>query len=107
MLHAMDAAEFTCQVLPSIRPQLRIAVLSAALDWLRSHPAAIDRFGRFFINLSRDTLVDPGTAAFVRNAVAEAGVDPRRVGFEVAEKLAIGNLTQANKLFGELRHLGI
>jgi diguanylate cyclase (GGDEF)-like protein/PAS domain S-box-containing protein len=81
-------------------------VITAALDWLRTHTAALDRFGRFFINLSRDTLVDPGTAAFVRNAVAEAGVDPRRVGFEVAEKLAIGNLTQANKLFGELRHLG-
>lgn len=28
MLHAMDAAEFTCQVLPSIRPQLRIAVVT-------------------------------------------------------------------------------
>jgi diguanylate cyclase (GGDEF)-like protein/PAS domain S-box-containing protein len=81
-------------------------VITAALDWLRTHTAALDRFGRFFINLSRDSLVDPGTAAFVRNAVAEAGVDPRRVGFEVAEKLAIGNLTQANKLFGELRHLG-
>jgi diguanylate cyclase (GGDEF)-like protein/PAS domain S-box-containing protein len=81
-------------------------VITAALDWLRTHTAALDRFGRFFINLSRDTLVDPGTAAFVRNAVAEAGVDPRRVGFEVAEKLAIGNLTHANKLFGELRHIG-
>lgn len=28
MLHAMDAAEFTCQILPSLRPQLRIAVVT-------------------------------------------------------------------------------
>jgi len=28
MLGAMDAAEFTCQILPSIRPQLRIAVVT-------------------------------------------------------------------------------
>ena len=28
MLRAMDAAEFTCEILPSIRPQLRIAVVA-------------------------------------------------------------------------------
>jgi len=81
-------------------------VIGAALNWMQGHAAALDRFGRFFINLSRDSLVDPGTATFVRNALAEAGVDPRRVGFEVSEKFAIGNLTQANQLFGELRRLG-
>jgi diguanylate cyclase (GGDEF)-like protein/PAS domain S-box-containing protein len=81
-------------------------VIGAALKWMQGHAAALDRFGRFFINLSRDSLVDPGTATFVRNAVAEAGVDPRRVGFEVSEKFAIGNLTQANQLFSELRRLG-
>jgi len=81
-------------------------VIAAALNWMQGHATALDRFGRFFINLSRDSLVDPGTATFVRNALAEAGVDPRRVGFEVSEKFAIGNLTQANQLFGELRRLG-
>jgi diguanylate cyclase (GGDEF)-like protein len=81
-------------------------VIAAALNWMQDHATALDRFGRFFINLSRDSLVDPGTATFVRNALAEAGVDPRRVGFEVSEKFAIGNLTQANQLFSELRRLG-
>ena len=28
MLRAMDAAEFTCQILPPPRPQLRIAVVT-------------------------------------------------------------------------------
>jgi diguanylate cyclase (GGDEF)-like protein/PAS domain S-box-containing protein len=81
-------------------------VITTALEWLQGHGAALDRFGRFFINLSRDSLVDPATAAFVRGALAGAGVDPRRIGFEVSEKIAIGNLTQANQLFGELRLLG-
>jgi EAL domain-containing protein (putative c-di-GMP-specific phosphodiesterase class I) len=34
------------------------------------------------------------------------GIDPRRIGFEVSEKIAIGNLTQSNLLFAELRRLG-
>jgi len=81
-------------------------VIAAALQWIRNHPVPGARGSRFFLNLSRDSLVDPETVAFVRNAVAEAGVDPRRLGFEVAEKVAIGHLTQADQLFGGLRRLG-
>ena len=33
-------------------------------------------------------------------------MDPRRLGFEVTEKVAIAHLTQANHLFGDLRRLG-
>jgi EAL domain-containing protein (putative c-di-GMP-specific phosphodiesterase class I) len=81
-------------------------VISATLKWMQQNAAALSRASRFFINLSRDALVDPSTAAYVRQAVAEAGVDPGRLGFEVSEKFAIGNLTQANHLFGELRRMG-
>jgi diguanylate cyclase (GGDEF)-like protein/PAS domain S-box-containing protein len=81
-------------------------VITAALAWMQSHRDHLARFGRFFINLSRDSVVEAGTAAFIRNALADAGVDPQRVGFEVQEKVAIANLTQANQLFGELRRSG-
>jgi diguanylate cyclase (GGDEF)-like protein/PAS domain S-box-containing protein len=81
-------------------------VITAALNWIRQNPVPGARGSRFFMNLSRDTLVDPETVTFVRNAVSEAGVDPRRLGFEVSEKAAIGHLTQADQLFGELRRLG-
>jgi diguanylate cyclase (GGDEF)-like protein/PAS domain S-box-containing protein len=81
-------------------------VIAATLKWMHDHKAALDRVSRFFINLSKDSIVDPATAAYVRHAVSEVGVDPRRIGFEVSEKIAIGNLTQANQLFGELRRLG-
>jgi EAL domain-containing protein (putative c-di-GMP-specific phosphodiesterase class I) len=81
-------------------------VITAALKWMHDHKSTLDRMSRFFINLSRDSLVDPSTAGYVRNAVSEMAVDPRRLGFEVSEKIAIGNLTQANQLFSELRRLG-
>ncbi len=81
-------------------------VIATALQWIQRNPISLTRASRFFINLSRDSVVDPETPAFVRHAVSEAGVDPRRLGFEVAEKVAIGNLSQANGLFTELRRLG-
>jgi diguanylate cyclase (GGDEF)-like protein/PAS domain S-box-containing protein len=81
-------------------------VIGAALDWIRGHPAVLDRASRFFINLSRDSITDPETAAFIRQAVTEFGVDPHRLGFETAEFVAIGNVGKANQLIGELRRIG-
>jgi diguanylate cyclase (GGDEF)-like protein/PAS domain S-box-containing protein len=81
-------------------------VISTALEWIQRNPISLTRASRFFVNLSRDTVIDPETPAFVRHAVSEAGVDPRRLGFEIAEKVAIGNLSQTNGLFAELRRLG-
>jgi diguanylate cyclase (GGDEF)-like protein/PAS domain S-box-containing protein len=81
-------------------------VVNAALQWMQGHAAAMSRVSRFFINLSRDSVIDPETGAFVRQAIAQAGVDPRRLGFEVAESVAIGNLSRANQLFNELRRMG-
>jgi diguanylate cyclase (GGDEF)-like protein/PAS domain S-box-containing protein len=81
-------------------------VIAAALRWMQRNREALGRLSRFFINLSRDSLVDAETAGFIRSAVSEAGVDPRRLGFEVTEKVAIAHLTQANQLFGDLRRLG-
>ena len=60
------------------------------------NPDAIPPASRLFINLSRDTVVDPETAPYLQRAFAQAGVDPRRFGFEVAEGIAIGNLSRAN-----------
>jgi EAL domain-containing protein (putative c-di-GMP-specific phosphodiesterase class I) len=81
-------------------------VIEAALKWMQGNVAALGRVSRFFVNLSRDSVVDPTTAAHIRNALGEAGVDPRRLGFEVPEKVAIGHLTQANQLFADLRRIG-
>jgi EAL domain-containing protein (putative c-di-GMP-specific phosphodiesterase class I) len=73
---------------------------------MKANPQALTCLSRFFINLSRDSVVDPDTAAYVRQAAASAGVDPRRIGFELSENVAIGNLSRANQLINELRRLG-
>jgi len=81
-------------------------VIGAALAWMQRNPSAFARLSRFFINLSRDSVIDPETPAFVRQSIAQAGVDPRRLGFEIAEGVAIGHLSQSNQLFAELRRTG-
>jgi diguanylate cyclase (GGDEF)-like protein/PAS domain S-box-containing protein len=81
-------------------------VISAALDWIRHHPDALKGVSKFFINLSKDSITDADTAAFIREAMATAGVDPRRLGFETAESTAISNLGKANQLISELRRSG-
>ena len=81
-------------------------VIDATLGWMSANPQVLPRVSRFFINLSRDSVVDPDTAAYVRQAAAGVGVDPRRLGFELSESVAIGNLTRANQLINDLRRLG-
>jgi diguanylate cyclase (GGDEF)-like protein/PAS domain S-box-containing protein len=81
-------------------------VIGTALQWMQANAAAMDRVSRFFVNLSRDSVVDPETGAYIRQAIAAAGLDPRRLGFEVAESVAISHLGPANQLFGELRRAG-
>jgi diguanylate cyclase (GGDEF)-like protein/PAS domain S-box-containing protein len=81
-------------------------VINTALQWMQRNAAAIAPESRLFINLSRDSIIDPETAPFVRQAFAQAGVDPRRFGFEAPENIAIGNLAKINLLIAELRRIG-
>ena len=81
-------------------------VIAAALDWIARHEQAMTRVSRFFINLSKDSVVDPETASFVRQALSGAGVDPARIGFEISENVAIANLSSANQLINDLRRIG-
>jgi len=81
-------------------------VIAAALDWISRHHQAMTRVSRFFINLSKDSVMDPETASFVRQALSGAGVDPARIGFEISENVAIANLSSANRLINDLRRIG-
>ena len=81
-------------------------VLATALQWVAGHQDACRQLSRVFINLSRDSIADPGTAEFIRQSLATSGVDPRRIGFETAESVAVGNLGKANNLIVALRRLG-
>ena len=81
-------------------------VISTALHWLAANPAATARVARVYVNLSGDSLGDPQLQDFIRAALDETRVTPTKIGFEITETAAIGNLTRANQLIGELRRLG-
>jgi EAL domain-containing protein (putative c-di-GMP-specific phosphodiesterase class I) len=81
-------------------------VISRALHWLAANPATTQRIGRVYVNLSGDSLSDPQLHDFIRGVLDETRVHPTKIGFEITETAAIGNLTRANQLIGELRRLG-
>jgi diguanylate cyclase (GGDEF)-like protein/PAS domain S-box-containing protein len=81
-------------------------VISSALHWLAANPATTQRIGRVYVNLSGDSLSDPQLHDFIRAVLDETRVHPTKIGFEITETAAIGNLTRANQLIGELRRLG-
>ena len=81
-------------------------VISHALHWLAAHPAVTQRIARVYVNLSGDSLGDPQLQEFIRATLAETRVAPAKIGFEITETAAIGNLTRANQLIAELRRLG-
>jgi len=81
-------------------------VLATALQWVGAHGDQLKRVSKIFINLSKDSVADPETAEFVRQSLASSGVDPRRIGFETSESVAVGNLGKANALIMALRRFG-
>ena len=81
-------------------------VISNALHWLAANPATTQRIGRVYVNLSGDSLSDPQLHDFIRAMLDETRVQPVKIGFEITETAAIGNLTRANQLIAELRRLG-
>jgi diguanylate cyclase (GGDEF)-like protein/PAS domain S-box-containing protein len=81
-------------------------VISTALNWLAANPAMTQRIERVYMNLSGDSLSDPQLHDFIRAVLDETRVLPTKIGFEITETAAIGNLTRANQLIAELRRLG-
>lgn len=81
-------------------------VITTALQWMSTHRAQTERASRLFINLSGDSVGDPQLQEFIRQSIVEMGVPPERLGFEITETAAIGNLTRANQLIADLRALG-
>lgn len=81
-------------------------VITAACRWASENPGLFSRVSRLFINLTRDSLLDPETGEFVRQAIASTGANPANFGFEVAESLAIAHLGKANQLIMALRRAG-
>jgi len=58
------------------------------------------------INLSGQSLGDPGFAAYIGSALGEAQLDPAQLIFEVTETTAIGNIAAAREFARQLARLG-
>lgn len=81
-------------------------VVEHTFRWLRDHPAALEELGMVSINLSAHSLTDAQTPGFIFDRLAEHGIPPEKVCFEVSETAAIANLPDAVDLLGELRRAG-
>jgi EAL domain-containing protein (putative c-di-GMP-specific phosphodiesterase class I) len=81
-------------------------VIASAVQWLAAHRESVAHVGRVFINLSADSVGDTQLAPFVRELLHAHAFPADKLGFEITETAAIGNLTRANQLIGELGELG-
>jgi diguanylate cyclase (GGDEF)-like protein/PAS domain S-box-containing protein len=81
--------------------QLDSYVLGRALAMLQEHPERC-----VSVNLSGQSVSDPEMHACIRKRLAESGVDPKRLIFEITETVFITNLSQARRLVEELRAIG-
>lgn len=81
-------------------------VITTAIQWLAAHREQAEAIERVFVNLSGDSVGDPQLPDFIRGLLHELSVSPEKLGFEITETAAIGNLTRANLLIAGLRASG-
>lgn len=60
----------------------------------------------YSINLSSQTLTQPGTCELIESKLAEVNLDPGAVTFEITETAAIGDMDAAEALLSRLRSMG-
>ncbi len=80
-------------------------VVRKAVEML-SEQEALGRDVCFEVNLSGGSIGDPGLAEWIARVLEDAGVDPRRLVFEVTETEAIVNVARAKDFAQRLRELG-
>jgi PAS domain S-box-containing protein len=81
--------------------------LAPAIDrWVVARAAEIARERRVEVNLSAQSIGDPGLPAFVEARLAEAGAAASNLVFEITETAAAEDLDQARRLAGRLAELG-
>jgi PAS domain S-box-containing protein len=81
--------------------------LAPAIDrWVIARAAEIARERRVEVNLSAQSIGDPGLPGFVEARLTEVGADPSNLVFEITETAAAEDLDQAGRLAERLSELG-
>ncbi len=81
-------------------------VIDDAFSWVHHHPDKVSAVGGVAINLSGQSLSDPGLLNYIRAALERLQIPVELVSFEVTETAAIVNLDQAAILLADIRSLG-
>ena len=82
-------------------------VIKATVESLAVHSLDLDAsHATFWINVSGQSLGDDGFADFARTLIKRHHLPRGRVGFEITENAAIGNLVLAKRYIERLRELG-
>lgn len=82
--------------------QIDLWVVNHVFDLLRSMPTHLS----FTINLSGNIFLDHKLYPLVETKLAQTGVDPARIVFEITETSAISNFEQTKVMVKKLRSLG-
>ncbi|MGB5339244.1 MAG: EAL domain-containing protein [Gammaproteobacteria bacterium] len=82
-------------------------VVSTAMRWLTAERTSGCRPVMISINLSGQTVSDPGMLQFIMDQLAETGACPEQICFEITETAAIANITAATRFMLTLRGCGI
>lgn len=90
-----------------LMPAIDQWVVDQALAELGEHAAILRRkVGRFCINISAQSLVDPAVAGSIAERVQRADVAPDLLTFEVQETAAVAHLDRAEFFMQRLKHVG-
>ncbi len=90
-----------------LMPQIDRWIVSDALKRIEKEWAMIESAGAVFcINLSGQSLTNPGFFAFLNDELERCGVPNRNICFEITETAAIANVDEATTLITAMRELG-
>lgn len=81
-------------------------VAGQVVEWVAQHRDLMPSLHGFAVNLSGQTVSDPGFVDYVRALFQRTGIDPRWVSFEVTETAAVADLSRSAGIIRDLRGLG-
>jgi EAL domain-containing protein (putative c-di-GMP-specific phosphodiesterase class I) len=81
-------------------------VMETALRWMAENPTRVEQADGYSINLSGVTLTDDGLVERVSRMIADSGVSPGKIIFEVTESSAIDSMPVAVNFVHALKEYG-
>lgn len=81
-------------------------VIDEVFEWIYAHPEKVRSVGGIAINLSGQSLGDPGLVGYIRRGLDRFRIPVEMVSFEVTETAAIVNLDQAANMLEGIKALG-